>query len=70
MQQFNIFYCFRNVYNSIYIPTVNCAPIIPETMECAITSGTGSNFHTLAQKYANADELREFDAIQGKSNSL
>ncbi|OXA58829.1 SCL-interrupting locus protein [Folsomia candida] len=57
----------QNVYNSIYIPTVNCAPIIPETMECAITSGTGSNFHTLAQKYANADELREFDAIQANA---
>jgi hypothetical protein len=49
---------------------VNCAPVIPETLECAITSGIGSNFHSLVQKYANPDELCESDALKGTRNNL
>lgn len=34
------------------------------------TPRTGSNFHSPAQKYPNSNELRGFDAIQSRSNSL
>jgi hypothetical protein len=54
---------FRNVYNSIYIPTVNCIPAIPETLDSNANSG---NFNVLAHKYVPSEELKQHQALVGE----
>ncbi|ODM96929.1 SCL-interrupting locus protein [Orchesella cincta] len=51
----------QNVYNSIYIPTLNCAPMVSDS----INSNSGM-MDNLAQKYISPGELNQYEMLQGK----
>ncbi|CAL8100931.1 unnamed protein product [Orchesella dallaii] len=51
----------QNVYNSIYIPTLNCAPVMSDS----INSNSGM-IDNLAHKYIPQSELNQYEVLQGK----
>lgn len=54
-------YSYRNVYNSIYIPTVNCMPVVSESMD-----SNSSMMDDLARKYIPSADRQQYEAIAGK----